>query len=69
MCACSISIDWRLERAAWVLRDRHGRAVDIGFYATLFEIGFDETAELFARAAKVLGIVSFPVGTGPDRPH
>jgi hypothetical protein len=24
---------------------------------------------LFARAAKVLGIVSFPVGTGPDRPH
>lgn len=69
MCASSVSIDWRLERAAWVLNDRRGRPVDIAFYAALFEIGFEETAELFARAAKVLGIVSFPVGTGPDMLH
>ena len=69
MSATSIAIDWRLTRAAWVLRDRNGRAVDIAFYAALFEIGFDETVDLFARVAKVLGTASFVAGTGPELLH
>lgn len=69
MSARFFPVDWKIERAMWALSHRPGRAIDIAYYAEVFEIDADATLDLFVTAARTLGIDTLELDPMKDGRH
>jgi hypothetical protein len=66
MSAYQLRFDWRLERAAAVLRT--GDAFDLGHYAEVFDLDEEETLSLFIEAARHAGVRYINVAPAEPQP-